>query len=146
MNIKHLASEVWWQARYTAKRLWLIVRHRPLITCPICKGVGGEISGYYEPEWSECSACWHHWEDLEDHGMPWFVGRLPLLMYVRARLSLRFGLWYPARFRDVLGCKLGIHSWMSEEESCAGPGTRLCGVCYAMKKATPSPESEAPKC
>jgi hypothetical protein len=25
--------------------------------CPICAGQGGEISGYYEPEWSDCLCC-----------------------------------------------------------------------------------------
>lgn len=28
---------------------------RPI--CPLCGGTGGAISGYYEPEWSECRLC-----------------------------------------------------------------------------------------
>lgn len=128
-------SDAWWSVRYAAKRVWLVVRHRPLITCPFCKGAGGEMSGYYEPEWSECSACWGHWNDLEDHGIRWAVGRLPLWDYLRARASLWCGMWELTRFRDLIRCKLRIHRWMNEDDM--EPGLRICCVCYATKKQKP---------
>lgn len=82
---------LWW-LRTWAARLWLIARHRPFFTCPFCRGNGGAMSGYYEPEWCECSACWPRWEGLEDHGMKWFIGRMPLMDYLRAGSSIWAGL------------------------------------------------------
>lgn len=89
------------------------------------------MEGYYEPEWSECD-CWRYWEDLEDWGVTWFVGRLPLLPLIRAKLSRRFlKLDQVTRFRDLVRCLTGFHPWMNEEIE---PGRRLCGVCFESEK------------
>jgi hypothetical protein len=125
-------DEAWWQIRYAVKRLWLIVKHRPFIICPFCKGKGGEVSGYYEPEWSECRACWHHWEDLEDHGLRWFAGRLPAWEYLRARASIWCGMWEVTRFRDLIRCKIGIHRWQRDDD--IEPGLETCCVCYTARQ------------
>lgn len=109
-------------------RIWMLAKHRPFITCPFCDGKGGAMSGYYEPEWSECRECYPHWEPLTDCGPEWCVGRLPVWEWVRARISLAFGLWYIANIRTVIACRLGFHDWMNEDRM--EPGLRICCVCY----------------
>lgn len=115
--------------RNVAVIAWLVVKHRPFFICPFCKGDGGAMSGYYEPEWSECPECFDHWSDLVDHRATWFDGRMPLLKRIRAAVSIRAGLWYTARLRDVLSCRLKRHDWMTEAHL-SEPGHRICGVCY----------------
>lgn len=115
--------------RDALRAMWLIVKHRPLLTCPLCKGRGGEVSGYYEPEWSECD-CEPHWDQLEDAGMTWCVGRLPVWWWVRVKVSMSRGLCFMGipRVRDVLRCAVGWHNWHKEESM--GAGSYLCVVCF----------------
>lgn len=121
-----------WELRRAAKVAWLWLRHRPLVTCPFCKGRGGAMEGYYEPEWSECRACWTLWNDLEDYGATWFVGRISLRGWVRAKVSIRFGFWELTRVRDVVRCRfLRWHRWTNADTT--DPGLRLCCVCYEHK-------------
>lgn len=120
-----------WAIRRCEKIAWLVLWHRPLMRCPICKGAGGATSGYYEPEWCECSTCWDYWNDLEDCGMEWFVGRAPIWIWLRARLSIACGMWYAVRIRDLVRCRVGLHRWMNEDEM--EPGLRVCCVCYEHK-------------
>jgi hypothetical protein len=134
MKLPSLIDEAQWQLRNNAMRLWLVVKHRPLVKCPFCKGKGGEVSGYYEPEWCECHACYDHWEQLTDHGLRWFEGRLPVWEYLRARASIRFGLWYPARFRDLIRCKMGRHRWVDEVDH----SMQICCVCYEHRDIPPA--------
>lgn len=124
-------DELWYSVSGWAKRIWLFIRNRPLIKCPFCNGAGGEMSGYYEREWTECSECWRHWDELEDRGINWVVGRMPLLKFIRAKLSIRLGHWRTACIRELIACKLGRHDWMNEDE--AEPGLRICRVCYEHK-------------
>lgn len=112
-------------------KAWLIVKHRPLITCPWCKGTGGAIEGYYEPEWQECRECYHHWEELSDYGLDWFAGRLPVLQYLRARVSIWAGLWFTARISDALRCKAGYHDFA--DHSHWEPGLEICSTCLTPK-------------
>lgn len=129
MTFAERIEDAWWNVREFAVKAWLVVRHRPFFTCPLCKGKGGAMQGYYEPEWSECSACYERWESLDDHGWTWFVGRLPLLDYLRCRASIRCGMWELTRFRDLIRCKLGIHRWHDDE----AVGKPICCVCYEVK-------------
>lgn len=67
---------------------WLtVLRDRCWIKCPACGGDGGEMSGYYEPEWTECWACYAAWEEAEDHGVDWSVGRLGPVRWIWAKLG-----------------------------------------------------------
>jgi hypothetical protein len=120
--------EAWWFIRDNARRAWLIVKRRPFLRCPFCKGEGGAVQGYYEPEWTECRVCFDHWNELDDYSMPWFVGRLPLLQWIRAKVAQRFGLWYVVSVREALLCRLGFHRWRPEDG--IEPGLRICCRCY----------------
>lgn len=128
-------SEIIGELCYSAKRwlriAWLIVRHRPFFKCPLCKGRGGE-SDYYG-EWSECR-CWAYWNDLEDWGCEWFIGRAPFREWLRFKVSARSGL-PPCRVRDVIKCKLGWHRWvdMHTGNPPCGQG-ELCCLCYEMRE------------
>lgn len=108
------------------KKWWLVLWLHPLFKCPFCDGAGGAMEGYYEPEWSECH-CWHSWETLEDRGLKWFTGRLPLIEWCRAKLSFKYQLGGIMPFRLILRCRLGFHSWLDEEIE---EGLKICGVCW----------------
>jgi hypothetical protein len=116
---------------------WLWIRHRPLIKCPFCQGKGGAMSGYYEPEWSECGECFRFWDDLDDHGWPWFVGRLPVWAWLQSKASIRARLWYRLSFTSLIKCKIGIHRWMNEDRM--EPGLRICARCWKDKKVPVGP-------
>lgn len=90
------------------KKLWLIIWHRPFVTCPFCKGRGGDVVGYYEPEWTECRECWDYWKDLDDWGLAWFAGRLPLLKFIQARASIWCGPPWPASLDERGRSRAGI--------------------------------------
>lgn len=113
-------------------RLWLILRDRPFATCPLCGGTGDECDNW--GEWMECECC-DHWKHLEDWGMPWFVGRVPLLRWPAFWLLAHTGL-----HRSWIGwalCSLGFHDWRDESFG------RLCRRCYEMREQqepTESPE------
>jgi hypothetical protein len=134
---------VWDYALSLARRAWVVLKHRSFLVCPFCKGSGGEVSGYYEPEWSECATCFKHYEEFDDHGMQWFVGRLPLIAWIRAKASIRFGLWYSARFRDLLACKFGRHRWMDEgPDGDSEKRLHICATCYRSKYIHPDGTEE----
>lgn len=137
--MRDFIESIAWELRFFAERIWLVIKHRPWLRCPFCQGKGGEVSGYYEPEWTECRDCWPYYRDLEDHRWTWFVGRLPLLQWLRAKASIRFGLWYTADFSDIIKCKCGRHRWMDETDM--EPGLYVCATCYEHKH-----EPEAPPC
>lgn len=123
---------------YSVRNFCRAVRLRPLVICPFCRGKGGEMSGYYEPEWSECSTCWRCWRDLEDCGWNWFVGRVPVWTWVQSKLSIRAGLWYPLPVTGLIKCKVfGLHRWMNEDES--QPGLRICANCWKNKTVDVGP-------
>jgi len=109
-------------------QLWLVIRHRPIIKCPICDGEGGAMSGYYEPEWSECPCCYKHWVNAVDWGVTWAEGRLPLWSFVRAKVAM----WCRMDFRETvlncLKCKAGWHLWERQLD-----GETFCERCYARK-------------
>jgi len=69
---------------------WLLSIVRPV--CPECDGNGGGMSGYYEPEWSDCDCCNPQGRDLED-------GRITRVW--RWRLwQRRYELWKLDRWID----------------------------------------------
>ncbi len=117
-------------------RSWLILKHRPFFRCPFCEGKGGAMSGYYEPEWSECYECYRSWEPLVDCGVDWFEGRLALLDWIRAKAAQRCGIWQICGLRQLLACKLGWHRWMNEDA--IQPGLRICCICYRDKIEPPT--------
>jgi hypothetical protein len=41
------------------------------IVCPACNGDGGEMSGYYEPEFSECQCCNERGDNEEEVTRVW---------------------------------------------------------------------------
>lgn len=116
--------------RETIRALWLIAKYRPVMRCPLCKGSGGEVRGYYEPEWSECH-CEPFWGPIAEakEEWEWFVGRLPLWWWVRAKIAMRFGLIVCGipRVRDVLRCVTGWHEWHKDETL---GEEYLCITCY----------------
>jgi hypothetical protein len=48
---------------YLLRRLWLVAKHRPLLKCPFCNGIGGHMSGGEEPDL--CGYCWHDRDNPE---------------------------------------------------------------------------------
>lgn len=68
----------------------------PLVRCPFCKGAGGEVSGYYEPEWSECMWCWSQADWLADNVSPWFEGRVHPLRWPRLKILAASNGFYTA--------------------------------------------------
>jgi hypothetical protein len=118
-----------WAVRCFGRRIGLVARHRPLLTCPFCKGRGGS-SDYYG-EWCECPDCFHFWHALENHRWEWFVGRVPVWTWVRAKVCIYFGHWECIRLRDLFRCKLGFHRWFNQDDM--EPGLRICGTCYEAK-------------
>ena len=118
-------------------RCWLVARNRPFFTCPCCEGKGGSVQGYYEPEWTECYACYDYWEKLEDWGWDRFVGRLPAWAWLRTKVALRFGFDPQWPIRDMLRCRLGWHCWMNEDR--LEPGLRICARCWKDKKVEVGP-------
>jgi hypothetical protein len=114
------------------KKLFLILKHRSIFCCPFCKGHGGEVSGYYEPEWTECHCCYEHYDELNDHGMEWFVGRVPLWVWIRAKVSIRCEFWFCGTIRNCIRCRMGWHYWM--DESRIEPGYEVCACCYTARK------------
>jgi len=122
---------------WNIKTLWLVIWLHPLLKCPLCDGTGGAMEGYYEPEWCECD-CWPRWEPLEDGGLSWFVGRLPLLEWLRAQLSVRLlKLYTIVPFREILRCKIGYHAWMARE-FWPEPNVKVCATCF--ESATEQPK------
>lgn len=110
-------------------RLWLIVRYRPFFTCPLCRGSGGGKD--YWGEWIECQ-CYDHWCHLEDWGMEWFVGRVPLLRWPHLWLLKKTGL-----HRSFIGwalCRLGWHRWKPLVDG------RICTRCYDMEECEAAKE------
>ena len=118
-------------------RAWLVIRHRPVMVCPFCEGRGGEVSGYYEPEWTECWSCHEHWDALDELGVRWAVGRMPFWMWVRSKAAIRCKLWFPARLRDPLRCWLGFHQFISHGENMPC----LCRICWSENEKKAATES-----
>ena len=112
--------------------IWAILRARTFLKCPFCKGAGGSVVGYYEPEWTECYECYSEWDNLADMGMEWFQGRVSLLNYLRSRIAIACGLWSREKIKHSVGCKLGRHLWMDESE--IEDGLEVCCVCYSHRK------------
>lgn len=124
----------WYEVRSFFRKAWLVVKHRPFFTCPFCRGDGGRM-GYTDcgNEWSECSCCYDHWDDLSDHGLTWFEGRIPLWELVRSKVSIWCGLWYPLRLCTLFRCKvLRWHRWVDEPDH----GVRICACCWHHVSAT----------
>lgn len=92
---------------FLLRRGWLILRHLPLLSCPLCEGAGGAMVGYEEPEWSECYFCWDGWKDLDDYGLQWFIGRINPLRWPKSKLILATG---HHSFRGWVLCRLGRHA------------------------------------
>lgn len=122
---------------YFARDVWLILRRRPLLPCPFCKGKGGAVTGYEEPEWCECTTCYEHWDDLIDAGWGWFQGRIPVWTWVQSKLSIRAGLWYALPLIDLAKCKFGIHAWVNNDTT--EPGLRICARCWTHKTVEVGP-------
>jgi len=61
--------------------------------CPACEGKGGEISGYYEPEFSECGCCY------EDR---WYGDSNPTRVWRWRRWTWRYQEWRTARHWESL--------------------------------------------
>ena len=99
---------VWYLFHVILYKIYLILRHLPLMKCPACKGNGGRVSGYYEPEWSECEWCWPCYERLEDYGINWAVGRLSPIKWLYAWF---FTLTSHYSLIGWLKCKAGFHDW-----------------------------------
>lgn len=134
-TISNWLDDFWFAFKHRAKFSWLIVSRRPFLTCPLCKGEGGELSGYCEREWCECD-CYRYWDEVADYGGTWFVGRLPLIAWLRAKVSLRIGLWYFARWRTIFRCGLGIHDFEPHDDW--EPGLKICRACCEHRtKGTP---------
>lgn len=127
----------------TCRNVGRLLKNRPLLTCPFCKGKRGAIQGYYEPEWDDCDACGHYWQDMEDNGWRWFVGRLPVWSWLEAKVSIWCGFWRLTRLRDIARCKLGIHHWINEDE--ITPGYRVCCVCWKDKTVATLPTKDGAK-
>lgn len=107
-------------------KLFLVIKYRPFFRCPMCRGTGWSyISAYAEP--FECSTCWDHWKELTDVHLDCFEGRIPLLSWIRCRISIRCGLWYEAKLINLLRCKLGLHRWVACEDD------TFCATCYLPK-------------
>lgn len=120
-----------WETKMFFYKIWLIIKHRSFFVCPWCKGTGGESD--YFGEWCECSFCYEHFDELEDYGMNWFVGKVPLLRYITIKLQMAWGLPYPIRFRYILKCKLGFHN-LDYNEDLYGETGAVCTCCYASFK------------
>lgn len=110
--------------------IWALLWWQPFFTCPVCDGAGGAMEGYYEPEWSECSSCWHYWETLDDYGIERFNGRLSLFQLWRVKLAKKLGVEEAFPFREIVRCLTGHHNWLNEEVE---PGLRICGWCWASE-------------
>lgn len=113
------------------KILWLIIRLRPFIKCPYCEGEGGAVSGYYEPEWMECWHCHRYWEAISDYyyDRSWWEGRMPLLVWVRAKASIRAKMPGLSRWRDIICCRLGkCLNFMDADAK-----TLVCRACFTPR-------------
>lgn len=116
-----LESLYWWA------RKWLIfVRYLPILKCPACHGKGGEMSGYYEPEWMECSECYDSYSHTEDYGLDWTVGRLSPWKWPWAWLWAKTG---HVAFHGWLLCKIGWHRWDDDVTFPVG----VCRQCFEAK-------------
>jgi hypothetical protein len=128
MQVKLWAElcEIRYRAENWLRIGWLILKHRPLLRCPFCEGEGGEMGGGEIREWSECH-CYRHWNEIDDCGASWAIGRIPFVEWVRFKLSMR---WHfePTRIRDLIRCRIGWHQWRDEPDM--EPGLQLCRVCY----------------
>ena len=139
MKIPAWTEDHYWTVRAWATRAYLVLRHRPLVKCPMCNGKGGEMQGYYEPEWSECWYCYDFWGELEEWRCEWFVGRVPVLAWLRGRILTRLGHGFSmshGRVRWAILCRLGWHKWQDDE--CLG---RHCWRCY---ESAPRSKTKAP--
>lgn len=128
-KLLELIEDMRYRATGVLKRAWLIAKHRPIVTCPFCKGQGGSVD--YWGEWCECRECWKHWSELDDCHLHWFIGRLPLWQWCKAKISMWAGFWFICGLVDVVRCKIGLHRWMNEFET--EPGLKICSVCYQHK-------------
>lgn len=61
--------------------------------CPACDGEGGSMSGYYEPEFSECSCCY------ED---PWWEESNPTRVWRWRTWKWRYAEWRNKRHWERL--------------------------------------------
>jgi len=84
-------------------------------------------------EWWECSYCFDAWFDLTDHSMEWFEGRVPLVMWLRAKglVGLGYGTWSHCRLRWALRCHIGWHKYEWERDVCQTH--RICRFCYGLE-------------
>jgi len=90
------------------------------------------MEGYYEPEWTECE-CWPGWQDLEDRGLGWFIGKVTPLNWCRVKAASRILKTKSIiPLRETLRCYLGIHRWAGEEVE---PGRKICMTCFEAEKA-----------
>lgn len=89
------------------------------------------MSGYYESEWLECSQCERYWEAISEYyyDRSWWEGRLPLLVWVRAKISIKTKMPSLSRWRDIICCSLNRH--LSHFD--ADPVTEICRVCYTSR-------------
>lgn len=98
---------------------WIVLFTRPFFKCPCCKGKGGHMSGYYEPEWSECSYCDEDASYLYDRNFDFFIGRISFSKWLKAKFyminnDISDGLPYYEKIPSILDqleCSFGKHDY-----------------------------------
>lgn len=102
------------------------VRFFAVIKCPVCKGEGGWMSGYYEPEWECCPVCSFGWDYSSKN---WFrriaseiefEGRTSPSKWLKSKIANTDLSW-----SRIIKCKLGWHVPFSK-------GEQVCCHCYTL--------------
>ena len=126
--------EFWFEIKRKAILVILYIRFAAFIKCPCCKGEGGAMTGYYEPEWDDCNCCSFAWEysskrffhklacDYE------LFGRISPSKWLKCKMS--FSGDVSIGWIRVIKCKLGRHVSLASE--CGGT---VCAYCW--KELTP---------
>jgi hypothetical protein len=99
-----------------AQKILIFLWRFPVVQCPACRGTGGSVEGYYEPEWTECRHCYDQTDWLVDMGHDWFAGHVHPLRYPWVRLEVAT---QQTTFRGWLLCRMGFHwdlhdDWMPD--------------------------------
>lgn len=76
-------------------------------TCPACEGEGGAMTGYYEPEFSECMCCYYD---------RWYDDSNPTRVWRWQAWAHRYQEWRTARHWDRI--------YAEEERRCMDMRTR----------------------